>query len=469
MDDQAMKTSFDRPAFLASQKSLYDLLKDYQNAQTWLMIAAVAAFLASAFFVVKYFAGGNLEPETWTSEQWLNASVGLGITAVITAAQAFLYQSGYKGPAVVVATAIVVFFGIFSEISQSMEREDATVRHRSENSAVFQAAVNSISQVAGAASNLSSEQKAYADAQAQLAYWKNLQEQKHANHHAVKYSQRTIDRQIADYQRLVEVYAHQVSQQGQNRSIILNSAIAQAKSLEYDEDKHYAMIRLIKEFLGITGIWASFLFSLIIIGTFEYAFHFVGAYVADHKAALRLLGRDTQGQLIHPEWLKTPESLSMEQQFQQPLSAETVPDRAEPLNNENAASNLAPTQPNMSFQQAPAAPSLNTTVLPTHYSDKVHDLTQKRFFQIIYSDIRHQIMRGKLKPTVRPVTDAVTLIIREKGAALGIQASTIGKPEKQKMAESILEQLASETVIQLNADGGMGKPKYVLAERFLNS
>ncbi|MEZ5447913.1 MAG: hypothetical protein R3E89_02435 [Thiolinea sp.] len=75
----------------------------------------------------------------------------------------------------------------------------------------------------------------------------------------------------------------------------LQSAITQAKSLEYDEDKHYAMIRFLKQLFGVTGIWASFLFSLIIIGTFEYAFHFVGAYVADHKRALLLLGRDSQG------------------------------------------------------------------------------------------------------------------------------------------------------------------------------
>lgn len=478
MSDVTDKTKFDRPAFLASQKSLYDLLKDYRNAQTWLMIAAIAAFLASAFFVVKYFAGGSLEPEQWTSEQWLNAALGLGITAVITAAQAFLYQSGYKGQAVVIATCIVVFFGVFSEISQSMEREDATVRHRSESSAVFQAAVNSIGQVANSASTLSNEQRIYADAQAQLAYWQNLSEQKQAKNNTVKYSQRTIDRQIAEYQRRVETYAQQVSQQGQNRSIVLNSAIAQAKALEYDEDKHYAMIRLIKDFLGITGIWASFLFSLIIIGTFEYAFHFVGSYVADHKAALRLLGRDTLGNPIHQDWLQVHNPIPMH--FNQNVAVPTVSTltqtetQASEMPKAPETSTSSPqTNPHLSFKDAVATPIASTANLsnaaPTHtQSDKVHDLTQKRFFQIIYADIRQQVLRGELKPTIRPVTDAITSIIREKGPLLGIQPSTVGKPEKQKMAESVLEHLEQEAVVQLNAEGGMGKPKYVLAERFLN-
>ena len=93
-----------------------------------------------------------MQPDLWTGEQWMNAFLGLGITAVITAAQAFLYASGYKGHAALIATFIVVFFGVFSEVSQSMEREDATVRHRSENSAVFKATLGSISSLATAPS-----------------------------------------------------------------------------------------------------------------------------------------------------------------------------------------------------------------------------------------------------------------------------------------------------------------------------
>lgn len=144
MTDSITNTNLDRPAYLVETKSLRDILADLRKAQAWLLMAAFAAFLASAFFVVKYFVGGEMAPLNWTGEQWANASLGLGITAVITAAQAFLYASGYKGPAALMATFIVVFFGLFSEVSQSMEREDATVRQRSISSPVFQAALGSI-------------------------------------------------------------------------------------------------------------------------------------------------------------------------------------------------------------------------------------------------------------------------------------------------------------------------------------
>ena len=73
MNETTEKTNLSRAAFLVQQKSLPDLVGDLRKAQAWLLIAAIAAFLASSFFVVKYFAGGEMTPETWTSEQWLNA------------------------------------------------------------------------------------------------------------------------------------------------------------------------------------------------------------------------------------------------------------------------------------------------------------------------------------------------------------------------------------------------------------
>ena len=66
---------------------------------------------------------------------------------------------------------------------------------------------------------------------------------------------------------------------------------------------------------------------------------------------------------------------------------------------------------------------------------------------------------------MRPVTDAVTEVIRHHTSTLGLQPSLIGKPERQKIAEKILEKLEAETILELNADQGVGKPKYVLASR----
>jgi len=277
------KENLSRVELIKKNKSVRGIEKSLRKGEVWLFIAAIAAFLASAFFVVKYFVGGDMTPQSWDGEQWVNAVLGLGITAIITAAQALLYASGYKGPAAVIATVVVVFFGLFSEISQSMEREDATVRHRSENSQVFQAALSGVSQLAKPQAVASPYAAQLADAEARLS-------------DCLRKVTEGVYKDCAKSQGRVASLRDQNQQamaaSTQAASTALPAAIAAAKQLEYDEDKHYAMIRLIKEVIGVTGIWASFLFSLIIIGTFEYAFHFVGGYVADHRQALLELGHD---------------------------------------------------------------------------------------------------------------------------------------------------------------------------------
>ena len=470
MTDSTPNTKFDRPAHLVETKSLRDLLSDLRKAESWLLLSAIAAFLASAFFVVKYFVGGDMTPSNWSGEQWANAILGLGITAVITAAQAFLYASGYKGPAAVAATVIVVFFGLFSEVSQSMEREDATVRHRSENSPVFQAALGSINTISNSATSITSEQKALGDARGQLQYWQQQKADKQAGHASSRYSLSTLERNISRYQQQVASLEQQASLQGANRATLLSGAIVQAKALEYDEDKHYAMIRLIKGLFGVAGIWASFFFSIIIIGTFEYAFHFVGAYVADHKRALLLLGRDTHGDLIHPNAPNGTDAHLTQTRIPKDYGNTlrenylkwVTPERdqsPESLANERAVNSVS-----VQEETLPIAPPTPAHTEPT--VAEVKDMTHERLFRLIYLEIRTRVLHGKLKPTVRPVTDAVTEVIKQHAQTLGLQAAMIGKPERQKMAEKMLEKLAQESIIELNDEQGIGKAKYRLASRW---
>lgn len=479
MTDSNTNTNLDRPAHLVATKSLHDILSDLRKAEAWLLMAAFAAFLASAFFVVKYFAGGEMDPPNWTGEQWANAMLGLGITAVITAAQAFLYASGYKGPAAIVATVIVVFFGLFSEVSQSMEREDTTVRERSEGSPVFQAALGSIQ-------NLSVQAAAPSGATTQLAAARG----KLARHEAelaacrAKYRTDTRIQQCERYEhdKIAEARGELAAAEaaaGSSATMVgsaLSAAITQAKTLEYDEDKHYAMIRLLKDLFNIGGIWASFLFAVIIIGTFEYAFHFVGSYVADHKRALLLLGRDTRGELIHADdnlavavgvtGTTTPNGIPRDfgnAERDQYLN-QITPERTELTDAVNVR--LHPeTMPEVTMDNPADTPE---TSRPDPPEAKVRDLTRERFFKLIYMEVRSRILNGDVKPTVRPVTDAVTDVIRHHTKSLGLQPSLIGKPERQKIAEKILEKLERETVLELNPQQGVGKPKYLLASRWAN-
>ena len=450
MTDSPINTNMDRPAHLVATKSLRDILADLRKAEAWLLMAAIAAFLASAFFVVKYFVGGAMEPLNWSGEQWANALLGLSITAVITAAQAFLYSSGYKGSAAVVATVIVVFFGLFSEVSQSMEREDATVRHRSENSPVFQAALGSIQNLSaqaampsGRSQQLAAASGAVAQHEAELAAC----HEKYRTASRIQQCERYEHGKIAEARGAVASAETAASGSAAVVGSALSAAIMQAKTLEYDEDKHYAMIRLLKGLFNIGGIWASFLFSMIIIGTFEYAFHFVGSHVADHRRALLLMGRDTHGDVIHTE-------------------------TRDPATSDTAISGMTGNGIPRDFGNEARETYLNQitpeAARPEPLESKVHDLTRERFFKLIYTEVRARILNGEVKPTVRPVTEAVTQTIRHHTKALGLQPSLIGKPERQKIAEKILEKLEREAVLELNPESGVGKSKYLLASQWAN-
>lgn len=489
MTDSVTNTKLDRPAYLVETKSLRDILTDLRKAEAWLLMAAFAAFLASAFFVVKYFVGGDMHLMSWTGEQWANAMLGLGITAVITAAQAFLYASGYKGPAAVLATVIVVFFGLFSEISQSMEREDATVRTRSVSSPVFQAALGSIQNLSAQAaapvgnSRLSDASGKLARHEAELAACKS----KYTYAARIQRCEQYELGKIAEARG--EVAAAQTSASGSAAVMgsALTAAISQAKTLEYDEDKHYAMIRLIRDLFNVGGIWASFMFSVIIIGTFEYAFHFVGGYVADHKRALLLMGRDTGGELIHPDGLNgqfkaeagaIPKDYGngVRNQYLDWVTPERNSKGSEATNVRKSAdapaSAPAATEPAQASSPETAPVAVEASAAQDERPDPpkapVRDLTRERFFKLIYMEVRNRIINGDIKPTVRPVTDAVTEVIRHHTKALGLQPSLIGKPERQKIAEKILAKLEQEMVLVMNHEQGIGKPKYLLASRWAN-
>ncbi len=112
-----------------------------------------------------------------------------------------------------------------------------------------------------------------------------------------------------------------------------------------------------------------------------------------------------------------------------------------------------------------SAPS-EAAVRPEPVPAPVSDLTRERFFKLIYTEVRTRILNGEVKPTVRPVTDAVTEVIRHHTKVLGLQPSLIGKPERQKIAEKILEKLEREMVLELNPQSGVGKSKYLLASRW---
>ena len=62
---------------------------DYKAKYAAFLVAAVTAFLASAYFTIGYFAG-HLRVYEYGYTEWLNFLVGFGITLALTLFQYFL-------------------------------------------------------------------------------------------------------------------------------------------------------------------------------------------------------------------------------------------------------------------------------------------------------------------------------------------------------------------------------------------
>ncbi len=281
---------------LTQQKSPAELWANLRTGKFWFIVAAITAFAASSIFSVTYFVGGNLDVSTWSNEHYYNAALGIGITATVTGFQYYLYsiKSNDAKYLTMLAVAIAVFFGMFSEISHSLNREDAAVSWKSQQSPVFQALLEKLSAPAnlniGVESRIASAQAELADAQYELS---------RCDRHASKGQKRVERCEVYETKRIHQAEGTIAGYQAQMQTKInanqqhQDKQLETAREMEHDEAKHYSMIRLLMQTFGISAIAASFLFSLIIIGTFEFAFHFVGGYVNDVKLALHNLGYET--------------------------------------------------------------------------------------------------------------------------------------------------------------------------------
>ncbi len=246
-------------------------IKSYKHALFWMLLAAATAFLASVLLVIKFFAGGTLDPKQWTTEQWLYVIIAVGITAAITAAQAIIYQQGKKTRVMLVGIVLFAFFGVFTELSNSMERGEEVISYRSQNSAVFKQSLNAISNTSvnippSLTQSIADQSQIVARCEARLAEGK----EPHCD---------------GDKARLAAL-------EGQVQTIVnaqSGTAVAmidKARALEHDETKHYAVIKLFAAWFGMSALAASFWFSLVIVGVFEYAFYYLGTVVADKRRAL---------------------------------------------------------------------------------------------------------------------------------------------------------------------------------------
>ncbi|MEZ5480412.1 MAG: hypothetical protein R3E95_23915 [Thiolinea sp.] len=231
-----------------------------------------------------------------------------------------------------------------------------------------------------------------------------------------------------------------------------------AKSMERDENNYHPLVNLIRSTFGWAGIVASFALSITIIVFFEYAFHYLGRRFAEARDHL-----DTTRRIR-----KTPTRLQA--MLNEVHDLERQQDR---LRAERERANR-PVPGAESVQRTPYTPP--ATPAPDSVPDPLHDDLESvqrtpytlsaRSIETVYREVRQQVIAGHIKPTVRPVTEVIAQVVREHAQRFGVKSGAVPQPYRQQLACELLERLAGEGVLIGNPNGGVGKPKYVLAEKY---
>jgi hypothetical protein len=304
--DTKVSKEWGQAQHLAGSSSPAEIWQQLGWAKIGFIIAGLSAFLTMSFFIVQFFAGADIgDFENWGGVQWFYAFLGALLSASITGFQLFLFASGQTKQAVL-SVVVAVAFGVFCEVSATMEREQSAVKHRSSQSEVYKASVKAIGALSGAGATLSPAQVALSEATAKLKQW-----QTDGKKHSVK--------SVENLKLKISALESQATMSATQQAGVLKDTINTAKDLEQDEANHAQMIRLFMSF-GMSAVWASFCFSLIIIGVFEYAFHYMGQRLALLKNALHLLGYDTARNRPEPPLLKRADRKVSSIPFPAPVS-----------------------------------------------------------------------------------------------------------------------------------------------------
>jgi hypothetical protein len=265
----------DKVSKILNSNETDDIRKSLKTTSVFVWLFVCVSSIAAATMLVKYFAGGTLNPMLWDGEQWIYAFLGAGFSFLISYAEYRMHATLYAG----IGLWCILAFGLFAEVSQTMERGDGIVRYRSEESKVFKETVGSIGKIASTgqvnpyASQIIEAETKLAQCEERLARGK----EKHCE---------------GAKGRVDALHKLSAASATQNTAL-LTSAVSQAKQLEYDEDKHYAFTRLLKSVFGLTGIVAMLITALLIIVPFQIAFRFISQEKSAKERALYIRsGRD---------------------------------------------------------------------------------------------------------------------------------------------------------------------------------
>ncbi len=239
--------------------TLEQLKQFYSTASFGFICASFASWCLMSFFIGQFFAGAEFEyMHEWRAIQYLYAAMGIALATAITVAEAVLFNSG-RAREYMAVVVFAVGFSVFAESAATMQREQSTVAFKSTQSEVYKATIQAI--------NVLSTTSTLTPAQVQLSRLQASYEQ--AKQMGNKNAMEALQGRILRVEQQAEL-------EQANRSMALQNTIGQAKSLEYDETKHQAMIRFLAEVFGFSHVVSSALLAFFLVLTFKVCFHYLG-------------------------------------------------------------------------------------------------------------------------------------------------------------------------------------------------
>jgi hypothetical protein len=240
--------------------TLEQLKQFYSTASLGFICASFASWCLMSFFIGQFFAGAEFEyMDDWRPIQFVYAAMGIALATAITIAEAVLFNSG-RAKEYLLVMGFSVGFSIFAESAATMQREQSTVAFKSTQSEVYKATIRAVD-VLATTSTLTPAQVQLSRLQASYEEAKKLGKQA---------AMEAIQARILRLEQQAEL-------EQANRTQSLQNTITQAKTLEYDETKHQAMIRFLAEVFGLSHVVSSALLAFFLILTFKICFHYLGA------------------------------------------------------------------------------------------------------------------------------------------------------------------------------------------------
>lgn len=267
---------------------------------------AVGAFLMSLFFLVDVWVGGLTSYQQWDTVKWVMFAVAMVVTAALTMGQHATYDSGLNSRLFTWAKAAVIAFALFSEISQTMERENSGAQQRGMETEEYKAATGtaSLPSIASAATVMAPAYVQEAQREKAAAMVELGRCDRHASKGAARVEKcRTFEQTRADEaQAVIDGYREDRNSAAQALQTTSVAMLDKAKELRTSEDNHKSMIRFISELLGVKAIFGAFLFAVLIIAPFELMFYAMGVLKHRIAIALKMYGLNTSGKSLRDEY-----------------------------------------------------------------------------------------------------------------------------------------------------------------------